>query len=135
MEKLELRIEKEFVKGYGIASNRVKVLGEFLQTIHDFIQYLGTNQYYSDAVNKKIFLLGLDLDAAVLRLQALGLELGSMRDAIEKSVLGSQKERLDEKRVSDFKARLSDCEKEISALYERALALTEEIRSDYRRKQ
>ncbi|MBI4360632.1 hypothetical protein HY572_02560 [Candidatus Micrarchaeota archaeon] len=135
MQKALMEASKRLFLEYGINPDSVKELDEFLHGIQEFVQYLGSNQYYSDAVNKKIFLLTLDVDAALLRFSWLHLEAIGFRDALTKSVLArKKKEGLDEKKVAAFNDSFNALTQDARDLHERALALTDDIRKEYAKK-
>lgn len=132
MQKALMEASKRLLVEYGINPDSVKELDEFLHGIQEFVQYLGSNQYYSDAVNKKIFLLTLDVDAALLRFSWLHLEAVGFRDALTKNVLSrKKKDGLDSRKVAAFHEALNALNRDVQKLHERALALTEDIRKEY----
>ncbi|MDP2717447.1 MAG: hypothetical protein Q8P02_01755 [Candidatus Micrarchaeota archaeon] len=128
-------VSRRLLVDYGVNLDGLKDLGEFVHSIQEFVQYLGTNQYYSDTVNKKIFLLTLDVDATLLRLGRLHLLAGGFRDALLAAQLSRKKGvHLDEKALNDFHAALDAAYSDAQTLSNRALALTDDIRSDYAKK-
>lgn len=135
MQKALMEASKRLFLEYGINPDSIKELDEFIHGIQEFVQYLGSNQYYSDGVNKKIFLLTLDVDAALLRFSWLHLQAVGFRDALTKSVLNrKKKEGLDEKQVAAFHKDLDALTRDAQDLHQRALALTDDIRKEYAKK-
>ncbi len=135
MQKEIEAVSKRLLIDYSVNLDGIKDLGEFVHNIQEFVQYLGTNQYYSDTVNKKIFLLTLDVDASLLRMGRLHLLASGFRDALLRAQLARQKNvHLDEKALSDFHGALDAAYADAQALSDRALALTDDIRSDYAKK-
>ncbi len=134
MQKAETEASKRLTTEYGIDVNTIKETSELLHAMQEFVQYLGTNQYYSDAVNKKIFLITLDVDTALLRIQKLLLESTRFRETLIRAALKKKKTALDAKQVAAFRENHAALERQVEELHGRALALTEDIRSDYSKK-
>jgi hypothetical protein len=132
-EKMEEKVAGELAKR-GLATGEVKQLGEFLKVVHEFSQYLAANQYYSEGLNKKVFLLNLDCDGLVLKLEKLKLWAEKFFNETEKSLLNKKKPVFDETVVNDFKKSLSLLEKEVDEIHGRAMQLIDEIRAECRQK-
>ncbi len=134
MQKEEFEVTKRLITEYGVSLSLLKELDEFLHAIQEFVQYLGTNQYYSDPVNKKIFLMTLDVDTLILRLQSLHLQAAQFQDVLFQGVLSKKKTNLDATRMALFKAEFDVVVTDVNALHKRAMELTQDIRIDYSRK-
>lgn len=134
MQKEEFEVNKRLLTEYEVSLALLKEVDEFLHAIQEFVQYLGTNQYYSDAVNKKIFLMTLDVDTLILRLQSLHLQAAQFQDTLFKGVLSKKKTSLDAAKVASFKTESQTVLTDVNALHKRALELTQDIRIDYSRK-
>lgn len=134
-EDKEEKAEDLFLLQTGVSFETLKELSDFCGGVQDFVQYLGTNQYYSDAVNKKVFLLNLDVDTCLLKVGKVLLNAATLKDVLCKAIAEKRKATLDEKQLSAFKKLLEDGEKEVLAVHERALALTDDIRKEYKQKQ
>ncbi len=134
MQKEEFEVNKRLMTEYGVSLSLLKELDEFLHSIQEFVQYLGTNQYYSDSVNKKIFLMMLDVDTLILRLQSLHLQAAQYQDTLFRGVLAKKKTNLDAAKIAAFKAEFDVVLSDVNALHKRALELTQDIRIDYSRK-
>ena len=131
----EEKVNEAFLLQSGVSFEKLKDLAEFCEGIQDFVQYLGTNQYYSDVVNKKVFLLNLDVDSCLLRLNSIHFKASGFRDFLHKAVCEKKKADLDAGELKEFLSLLAGAEKESLQLHERALELTEDIRREYRQKQ
>lgn len=134
MQKEEFEVSKRLLVEYGVSLSLLKELDEFLHSIQEFVQYLGTNQYYSDSVNKKIFLMTLDVDTLILRLQSLHLTAAQFQDVLFKGVLSKKKAALDPKQTAAFQADFATVMTDVHILHKRALELTQDIRLDYSKK-
>ena len=105
--------------------------------MRDFVQYLGNNQYYSDAVNKKIFLLTIEADACLLSVERLNLKASDVRVVVEKYFLSKSKAELvlDANAVDAVKTELKKLQDELCLLYDRCIVLTQEIKLDFKQRQ
>ena len=130
----EEKVNELFLLQAGVSFEKLKDLAEFCEGIQNFVQYLGTNQYYSDSVNKKIFLLTLDVDALLLRLGHLSLVVSSFKERKLEELLRKKKDLISDSEVESFRKDCDAFEKAVSELHDRAFALTEDIREDYKRK-
>lgn len=122
---------------YGVSSLRLKELADFVDTIGEFTQYLGANQYYGDNVNKKVALLNVDAQAAALEIEELIVRAGALRDETKKTILAKKKFSKTSGAGGDgasFSKCVNDFEKRVLALNARALALTRELRSEFGKK-
>lgn len=134
MEKEEAKVGRELFAEYGVNAQHLKELHEFLHSIQEFVQYLGTNQYYSETVNKKIYILMLDVDASLLQVDELSLAASAFKEKLLRALLRKKKESLDRAEVARFIERLCYVERQVRALHERAVSLTEDIRDEYKKK-
>ncbi|MEM0475306.1 MAG: hypothetical protein QW343_00715 [Candidatus Norongarragalinales archaeon] len=131
MTKTDEAVEKELLTRYGVSAARLKELADFVNTIGEFAQYLGANQYYSDVVNKKIALLNVDAQAAALEVEELIVRVGALRDSVKKSVLTKKKIF---PATTGLEEKIAGFEKKVLELNERALALTRELRCEFGKK-
>ena len=136
-EKLEEKISGELLLKHDLHLERVNELEEFARVVRDFVQYLGNNQYYSDAVNKKIFLLTIEADACLLSVERLNLKASDVRVVVEKHFLAKAKSQLviEPNAVDSVKAELKKLQDELCSLYDRCLSLTQEIKLDFKQRQ
>lgn len=135
MEKIELEIVKRLIMDYGIDLARLKEQTDFVHAIIDFFQYVGANQYYSDLVNKKIFLLSLDADSCLLQLEGLKFTAGKYRKLVLSDLVKKKKSAVDPVAAKDFAKKSEELEAELHGLLQRTLDLTGEIRHEYKQKQ
>ncbi len=136
-EKLEEKISGELLLKYDLHLMRMAELQEFAKVVRDFVQYLGNNQYYSDGVNKKIFLLTIEADACLLSVERLNLKASDVRVVVEKHFLSKTKADLvlEPKAVDGVKAELKKLQDELCSLYDRCIVLTQEIKLDFKQRQ
>jgi len=147
MSKIDEQTEKEMIVRYGISASRLKELVDFVNTIGEFAQYLGVNQYYGEEVNKKVALLNVDAQAAALECEELIVRVGALRDSVKKNLLEKKKAgKKAEKKAAlaaaaapaktdaDLTKRTAELEAKLFALNERALALTRELRCEFGKK-
>ena len=135
MEKIEIEVAKRLLVEKGVDLQRLREQTDFMHALLDFLQYVGTNQYYSDTVNKRIFLITLDADACLMKLEALKLTAGRQRSEVLKAVVAKKKGRPDAAGMKEYAKREDELEKTMLDLQARTLELTEEIRRDYKQKQ
>ena len=132
--ELDFKVFKELAK-FGYSPSTLRQSYHSLQTLHDFIQFIGTHQYYSDTVNKKIFLLGLDADYAVISLEQLMLKEKNFVDAVQKALILKAKPGVDKKKLDDFKASVEKLEENVLELSEQAKRLILQIREEFQTRQ
>ncbi len=135
LEKEESRAVRELISKYGLNLAQLKELGEFLHSVQEFVQYLGTNQYYSDTVNKKIFLLSLDVDTALLRLGHLNLRASGFKSRLLLQFLSKKKADFPASELDAYRNDFDLLVKEVDVLQTRALTLTDDIREEYKKKE
>ncbi|MFH0973381.1 MAG: hypothetical protein V1817_01170 [Candidatus Micrarchaeota archaeon] len=133
MSKIDEQVEKELIARYGVSALRLKELADFVNTIGEFAQYLGANQYYGDTVNQKVALISIDAQAAALECEELIIRAGALRDSIKRSLF-AKKKIVTADSEKNFAEKIADFEKRTVALNERALALTREIRCAFGKK-
>jgi len=128
------KVHAALAKDYNFHPEKVGDVRDFLNAIHEFIQYVGTNHYYSDTLNKKIFLLNLDADELMMQNEKLRLEARDAMNEVELALQKKQKPSLDKAQMADLKKRLEDVEAKAKELHARVLQFTGEIRSEYHSK-
>ena len=134
MEKLREKVVEELAKSFDYVPGTVKSLEEFMDRIQDFSQYLANNQYYSEGLNKKVFLLNLDSDECTLKLEMLRLKADAYYREVEKSILRKEKPALEKKDFIELNKEIGEMQDMLKEIHARALKLTEEIRHEYKQK-
>ncbi len=134
MTKTDEAVEKEMITRYGVSALRLKELADFVETIGEFTQYLGTNQYYSEDVNKKVALLNVDAQASALECEELIVRAGALRDAVKRCVLEKKKSFPASADAGALAGKTAALEKKLFELNERAIALTRELRCEFGKK-
>ncbi|MBI5228592.1 hypothetical protein HY991_00665 [Candidatus Micrarchaeota archaeon] len=134
MAKVDDRLLKELARKYDYMPARIRDLLGFLKVVHEFSQYLANNQYYSEGLNKKVFLLDLDTDTCLLKLEKLKLVSENLCAEVEKSLVAGGKANVEKKQFADLNASINTLEKELTEIHSRALQLTEEIRTESKQK-
>lgn len=135
MQKEEYRFTKEFVKEFGFGPGKLKELMESAGTVQDFLQYIGSNQYYSEAVNKRIVFLTLDVDECLLKLEKLNVASARYRDVLARRIMLKKKETIDKAKAKKFSEEVDKVEEELLAAQEKAITLTSDIKNEYKSKQ
>lgn len=130
----EEKVLYSFVKEFGVLPDRIKKLSWFMKTIHGFLQYLSSNQYYSDGLNKKVFLLSLESDELVLLLEKLRLKTDFFYSEIEKSIIKKEKPFISKEQKEEFNKELAFLESKINEIHSKALQLTSEIKEEFKKK-
>lgn len=131
MPELDQKVCRILAKDYGYLPGTVKQLTSFVKVIHNFAAYLGSNKYYSDALNKRIALLALDSDILSLKAERCRLRAESFYSQVEFSLLLKQKSKLDKQAVAKFKSDFDALMAEAMKVNERALSLMEDIKKEY----
>ncbi|PIO06206.1 hypothetical protein COT29_02325 [Candidatus Micrarchaeota archaeon CG08_land_8_20_14_0_20_59_11] len=134
MHKIDSDVERAFAVKFEYVPTRLKKLTEMLDLIQEFVQYLGSNQYYSDSLNKQVFLLNLDADALMLKLEALSLNEHHFQSAMKLALFKKKQPAFGKREFDEYKKDLLALETEVMELHKRALMLTDEIRGEYRNK-
>ncbi|VVB67556.1 Uncharacterised protein [Candidatus Norongarragalina meridionalis] len=134
MHKIDSDVERAFAVKFDYVPTRLKKLTEMLDLIQEFVQYLGSNQYYSDSLNKQVFLLNLDADALMLKLEALSLKEHRFQSEMKLALFKKKKPAFEKKEFDEYKKGLLALETDVMEMHRRALVLTEEIRGEYRSK-
>ncbi len=119
---------------YGLHLDKISGFKDSLRVLADFAQHLGANQYFSDYLNKKIFLLNLDVVTVALELEELVLQADEFHSLVKQGVLSKKKNRLDANKVKQFKEKMAAVEKKLFLVQSDALRLTQEIREEYKKK-
>jgi len=127
--ELDLRVSKELAQ-FGYSPATLRQCYHSVETLHDFIQFIGTHQYYSDTVNKSIFLLNLDADYAILSIEELMIREKDFADIAQVALMLKEKPKLDKAKVDDFKKQVDALEKQVLELLSRAKQLIEQIRRE-----
>ncbi|NUN11350.1 hypothetical protein HUU53_01760 [Candidatus Micrarchaeota archaeon] len=128
-ESKEEDIVKFFAK-LGYTPNKIDQLRDAIENVRSFIQYVGTNQYYGDSVNKKVFMLGLDADYYLLTLDKLDLAWKNFSDKVSQEVMLDKTPSLEEKEFSEFKKKLSEVEVNTLKLLDDTTDLIQKIKKD-----
>ncbi len=128
--EVDLKLYKELAR-FGYTPLTLRQSFSSLQTIHEFLQFMGANQYYSDAVNKKIFLLGLDADYAVISTEELLLKEKNFVEEVQRALVFKQKPKIDAKKMEEFKKQVGEVEGQVLELSGKAKALITQIRSEF----
>ena len=129
--ELEEKISKELAKKYGYLPGQAKQLVGFVKVIHNFSHYLGSNKYYSDALNKRIAFLSVDCDILSLKVERMRLLAESFYSQMELAILTKEKAVLDKASVAEFKRQMRELESEALAVHDRALKLMQDIKAEY----
>ncbi|MEK6924217.1 MAG: hypothetical protein AABW54_03205 [Candidatus Micrarchaeota archaeon] len=125
------KVCKELAVKYGYLPGRAKELVAFVKLVHKFTQYIGNNKYYSDTLNKRIALLGLDADILALKAESCRMVAEEFYSQAELQATCRKPVKLDAKQVETFKKTLEDLNTQALELHARALKLLEDIKKEY----
>lgn len=128
--EVDTKLYKELAR-FGYTPLTLRQSFTSLQTIHEFLQFIGTNQYYSDVVNKKIFLLTLDADYAVISTEELLLREKNFIDELQRSLILKQKANIDQAKMDEFKKQVEEIENQVLELNAKAKRLIIQIREEF----
>lgn len=129
--ELDMRVFKELARlGYTPATLHQSF--QSLQTLHEFVQFAGTHQYYSDAVNRRIFLLSLDIDFAIITAEELMLGEKNFVDEVQKALVLKAKHKVEKKKLDEFKAKVGKLEERVFELASSSKELISRIRDESR---
>ncbi len=131
-EKLAEKTQEIFAKEYDYSVFEIRDLIEHAHEIHELVAYLSGNQYYSDALAKKVFELKIDADLLVLKLERASLRDLFYVNAVEKSVLRGEKPKVAKQDVARLAGDLEALAKEVDGIYERAQAVVGEIKKEFK---
>lgn len=128
---LEERIWQVLAKEYDYVPGTVRQLANFIKTIREFCNYLGNNKYYSDSVNKKVFLLNLDSSTLSIKVEKLRLTAEVFYNEVEKNILAKKKTKLDKKELTKFLLEVTDLQNQADELYEESMKTVVQIRKEF----
>ncbi|MFH1056212.1 MAG: hypothetical protein V1717_00205 [Candidatus Micrarchaeota archaeon] len=126
---LEEKTVEELIR-LGYSPSILRQSMQALQTLHEFVQFIGTNQYYSENISKKIFYLSLDLNHTVLGLEELALRERTLIDEVQKAVVLKSKPAVDSKKIAGFRKQAEDLENQVLELTANAKKLVKEIKDE-----
>ncbi|MCX6767785.1 MAG: hypothetical protein NTY90_03605 [Candidatus Micrarchaeota archaeon] len=133
-DEIDEKVLKEFVTRFGYAPRRMRDTGSFVRSLHEFVHFLVSNHYYSDALGKKVVALSLDVDVLSLRAERLRLEHNKFFREVEAAVVAKKKPAVDGGVFKKFVADLDAVEAEARELNAKATELTKDIKKDYLQK-
>lgn len=128
--QVEEKVYHELAK-LGYTPLKLRQSFDSLQVINEFLQFIGTNQYYSDDVNKKLFLLGLDAGYAVISTEELMLKEKVFVDEMHIAIVEKKKPELDLQKLAAFKLEVEGLHQTVLDLSANAKKLITQIRSDF----
>lgn len=134
LDKLHEKIQVYFAKEYDYPLLRAGDLLSHAQDMHELVVYLGENQYYSDAVARKVFELKIDVDLAVIKIEHLNLKNSTLVNEVEKAFLRGQKPSADKNAVAALSKELEDLAKDVDCLFTRACTLVGDIKEDFQKR-
>jgi len=133
MEKDE-KVDAELAKRFDYLPLRLKRFEAFLQTVKEFAQYVGSNQYYSDGLNKKILLLNIEVDEMLLDYEELTMRQDAFKEELQKAAITKRKAKINEKEFAGFKNEVKAFEEKASALHGKASAVIRQIKEECKTK-
>jgi len=133
-EKIEDRVAEKLATDFDYSPTVLKELSEFLRAMHEFTHYIQENRYYSEALNKKVFELTLELEALALKMSLLRLQDEALYEEVEKAVLRKEKPRTKTEEVEKLKKETTETREAAEKLYLRLQNILKEILDEYRRK-
>ncbi len=128
--EVEMQVFHELAK-VGYTPLVLKQCFDSLQSVVDFLQYIGTNQYYSDSVNKRVFLLTLDADESLISCEELSLREKHFIDDVHISLVLKKPVSVDAAKLDLFKKDVYALEAKAVALAAGVKALIAQIRSEF----
>ncbi len=131
-EKLAEKTQEIFAKEYDYSVFEIRELLEHGHEVHELVSCLSGNQYYSDALAKKVFELKIDADLLVISLERAALRDSHFVNAVEKSVLRAEKPKLAKQDVEKLAGDVELLAKEIDAMYARAQSIVIEIKKEFK---
>ena len=133
MDKPE-KFEEEFAKRFDYLPVRLKRFENFLANVKEFAQYLGANQYYSDALNKRVLLLNIEVDGLLMDFEELLVRQAGFQEEFQKAALAKRKPRVNAKEFEAFKADEKGFEKKAAELKKAASEVINRIKDEYKTK-
>lgn len=131
MLNVQEKVSKFMAVKYGYLPGRAKQLKAFATVMFNFSQYLGSNKYYSDVLNRRIALASLDVDLFALRAEKLRVEAEEMYALVTVALLAKKKPGLDAKAVAAFQQELDAAWVEARRVHALLIDLMGDIKKEY----
>ncbi len=131
LEALAVEIDKAFALQYDYLPVRIKGLLEQTHGLGEFLHGLAGNQYYSEQLAKKVFLLEADTMALSLRVEKASMKADSLGAEMGRAVLRKEKPAISKPEVDALKKEGAEIEKSLEQLFDRAVGLVSEMKSDF----
>lgn len=128
-DEIDEEVAKFFAK-MDYSPDKVEHLGELVENVRGFLQYIGTNQYYGDSVNKKVFFLTLESDYCLISLDRLSLRSGDFSDTVKRALILKKEPLVNDKDFDVFRKELATLEEKITVLCDEAKTLIVKIKED-----
>ncbi|MEW5955314.1 MAG: hypothetical protein AB1626_02120 [Candidatus Micrarchaeota archaeon] len=133
-ERTEDKAAEKLAKEFDYSPAVLKELCEFMRAMHEFTHYLQENRYYSEALNKKVFELTLELESIALKMNLLRLRDEALYGEVEKAVLRKEKPKAKREEVEKLKKEIAETQNAAEKLYSRLQGILGEILAEYRQK-
>jgi hypothetical protein len=134
MNKSEEKAAEEFLKQCKEPYPGLQTLETLLKNGRDFLQHLGSTQYYSERLNKRVFILSLESESLLLRLDALRVTENDLLCVLQHGYAKKRKVKLDQKLLDAFLSEVNELESEAFELHEKTLLLTQDIEREFKSK-
>lgn len=131
LEALELEIDTQFALQYDYLPARIKALLEQTHSLGEFVHGLSGNQYYSEQLAKKVFLLESDASVLALRVEKAAMKADSLGAEMGRAVLRKEKPAIQKAEVDALKKEAGEIEAELNRLIDRGIALVAEMKQDF----
>jgi len=131
MSNVQEKVSKFMAVKDGYLPGRAKQLKSFATVMFNFSQYLGSNKYYSDLLNRRIALVSLDVDLLALRAEKLRTDAEGMYALVTVAILAKKKPELDVKSVAAFQRELDAAWIEARRVHALLIELMGDIKKEY----
>ncbi len=130
-EKIEEQVAEFFAKEFSFTFNSVEGLHDLFNSLREFSHHLSENHYYSEAINKKVMSINLDLHSLSLELPRIAEQANSFDDEATIALLAGKKPSISKSDFESFKKKLADSRKRVVELNESLQILVKEIKAEY----
>ena len=130
-EKIEEQVAEYFAKEHSFSFRALDNLLDLFDSLRDFSHHLSENHYYSEAINKKVMAINLDIHLLSLQLPILETEGKTLNNEATIAILAGEKPTLNKAIFETYKKKISNNKVRVVELNESLQVLVKEIKFEY----
>ena len=130
-EKKQEETAAFFAKEFNFSFDSLHQLVDFFDDLREFSHHLSENHYYSEAINKKVIAINLDIHLLSLELPCLELIGCKFYNEAHKAILAEKKPEIDKSSFEAFYKQLNATEKKALETNQSLQKLVNEIKIEY----